>query len=294
MYDGNGNGTIDIEDFLGILGLFGDVDVDSDGLWDSQDGCTDIEACNYLEPLAGICTYPDVLGDCSGNCSSDADGDGVCDVFACGDPVSYQGYDYATVLIGDQCWFAENLRSENYENGDAISGNVSSTAGAVTIYGDGENCWMNSNDGTSNAPNGDACDPVWSLSTYGRLYNWYAVNDERGLCPSGWHVPTDGEWTEMTDFLGGASVAAVVMKTNFGWAWDGNGDNSSGFTGLPGGLVWPDGEVGSAGDSGYWWSSSQEGSRAWLRGLISSDSYVNRTKWFLEHGLSIRCIQDSE
>ena len=87
MHDSNSNGTIDIEDFLSVLGS----DVDSDGLWDSQDGCTDIEACNYLEPLAGICTYPDALGDCNGNCSADDDGDGICDYLACGDVVSYQG-----------------------------------------------------------------------------------------------------------------------------------------------------------------------------------------------------------
>ena len=110
MYDGNGNGTIDIEDFLGVLSLFGDVDVDSDGLWDSVDGCTDNLACNYMDGAAEFCSYANSLGDCSIVCPFDSDGDGFCDL-DCGYSVTYQGYDYATVLIGGQCWFAENLRS---------------------------------------------------------------------------------------------------------------------------------------------------------------------------------------
>ena len=126
----------------------------------------------------------------------------------CGDPVSYQGYDYATVLIGEQCWFAENLRSENYENGDAIPSGLSdwdwhlTTSGAVAVYGEDAGCDIYS-------PDIDACDPAQSLNEYGRLYSWYAVDDARGLCPSGWHVPTDGEWTVLTDHLGGESSQEV-------------------------------------------------------------------------------------
>ena len=116
--------------------------------------------------------------------------------------VSYQGYDYATVQIGDQCWFAENLRSENYRNGDAIPANLdvdawtSATTGATCIYGEGESpC-------ESNSPNADDCNEDWSLGEYGRLYNGYAVNDERLLCPNGWHVPADDEWTVLIENLG--------------------------------------------------------------------------------------------
>ena len=132
----------------------------------------------------------------------------------CGDPVNYQGYDYTTVLIGEQCWFAENLRSENYENGDAIPSNLNdsewgnTSAGAVAVFGEGDSSCEEFSIG------GNTCEDTWSLNEYGRLYNWYAVNDARGLCPSGWHVPTDGEWTVMTDFLGGESVAADQMKTD--------------------------------------------------------------------------------
>ena len=184
----------------------------------------------------------DALGVCGGGCSADTNADGICDseqFLQCGDPVSYQGYSYSTVQIGDQCWFAENLRNENYENGDAIPSNLSdsewenTSSGAVAVYGEG------SSDCNGDSPDGDPCDEAWSLSEYGRMYNWYAVEDARGLCPSGWHVPTDGEWTILTDHLGGESVAGGQMKTNYGWANDGNGTNSSGFSGLPGGYVQP-------------------------------------------------------
>ena len=165
--------------------LSSDVDSDSDGIWDSQDDCIDLEACNYDASPTEPCGFIDVLGECGGGCEGDGDGDGICDdvdtcvgvidecgvcngpgptevvieditilydsvylpqleewyvyefgadttfsyecvpLYSCGDPVSYQGYDYATVLIGEQCWFAENLRSENYENGDAIPSGLS-------------------------------------------------------------------------------------------------------------------------------------------------------------------------
>ena len=121
--------------------------------------------------------------------------------WSCGDPLEYQGYDYATVQIGEQCWFAENLRSENYLNGDAIltslSGDEWSTVnvGAVSTFGEGEsNCYNYS-------PNGDACNETWALSEYGRLYNWHATVDDRGLCPTDWHVSSDSDWLLLMEFL---------------------------------------------------------------------------------------------
>lgn len=115
--------------------------------------------------------------------------------------VTFDGYEYDLVEIGDQCWFAENLRTQHYANGDAIPANLtdsewgSTTGGAVAVNGEDAGCFNYS-------PDGDACDPDWSLNEYGRLYNWYAVDDERGLCPSGWHVPTDGEWMTLEMELG--------------------------------------------------------------------------------------------
>jgi len=224
---------------------------------------------------------------------------GLCQVvqapFSCGEPLSYQGYDYATVLIGDQCWFAENLRSENYDNGDAIPAGLSdsewtsTTLGATAVYGEGSStCY-------TNTPDGDACDEAWSLNEYGHLYNWYAVDDARGLCPSGWHVPTDGEWTVMTDFLGGESVAGGQMKTTYGWYQAGNGTNSSGFSGLPGGdRGSSDGSFYAAGFDGYWWSSSPSGSDAWFRFLGGNYENVGRSGSDRRLGFSVRCVRDAE
>lgn len=295
MHDSNANGTIDIEDFLSVLGLFGDVDADSDGLWDSQDGCTDIDACNYLEPLAGICTYPDALGDCNGNCPADEDGDGVCDVFYCGASVSYQGYDYETVSIGGQCWFAENLRNENYENGDLIPFNLDDVE------------WANTSSGAT-AVFGES---TLHLDTYGRLYNWYAVDDSRGLCPSGWHVPSDGEWMTLEIFLGMSEEEAnnsswrgtdqgIQMKATYGWSNGGNGTNSSGFSGLPGGYRNPgNGNYAFATSTGYWWTSSVnssgfDGDEVWRRMLENSWEQVRRMDGDPTAGFSVRCIQDAE
>ena len=356
LFDSNSNGAVDIEDFLAVLSLFSDVDSDSDGIWDSQDACTDLEACNYANEPSEPCAYLDVLGACGGGCEGDGDGDGICDdvddcvgvvdecgvcngpgptevvieditilydsvyaepidqwfVFevgadttfsftcapsfsACGDPVSYQGYDYATVLIGEQCWFAENLRSENYKNGDAIPVGLSmyewenTFSGAVSVYSEGSSSCV------AFSPDGDACDEAWSLSEYGRLYNWYAVDDARGLCPSGWHVPTDGEWTVMTDFLGGESVAGGQMKTDYGWYTGVNGTNSSGFSALPGGKRTTNGNFSWAGTVGSWWTSSSNWfESSWYRFLAFNDEKVHRTDDFVRSGFSVRCIQGSE
>ncbi len=210
----------------------------------------------------------------------------------CGDPLEYQGYDYETVQIGEQCWFAENLRSENYDNGDAIPSNLgdsewqNTTSGAVAVYGEDEGCFNNS-------PDIDACDPAQSLEEYGRLYNWHAVDDARGLCPSGWHVPTDGEWTLMTDELGGESIAGGEMKATYGWYNGGNGTNSSGFSGLPGDSR---SDIGSglAGFNGFWWSSSPDGSSAWYRSMSTLYESIYRDNLNRFYGFSVRCVRDAE
>ena len=100
--------------------------------------------------------------------------------------VTYDGYTYDLVAIGDQCWFAENLRNEHYANGDAIPGDLSDGEWSAHTQ------WCSSDLRHTTQSN---------LADYGRLYNWYAVDDARGLCPSGWHVPTDVEYTTLTDGL---------------------------------------------------------------------------------------------
>ena len=228
--------------------------------------------------------------------------------FACSDPVNYQGYDYATVLIGEQCWFAENLRNELYLNGDSIPANLSdedwvnTSSGAVAVYGEGiSECYGYS-------PDGDVCDEAWSLNEYGRLYNWYAVDDARGLCPSGWHVPRDGEWMTLEIALGMSESEAndigfrgtdqgTQMKTDYGWFAPFNNTNSSGFSALPGGKRSSNGHV-AAGDYGYWWSSSPNfaNPNPWCRVLSRSSHRVGRGTFYSNPrgGCSVRCIQDSE
>ena len=272
-------------------------------------GCTAPPACNY-DPSAtfedGSCDYAschclegtvwnEELGGCVVANPSDSDFDGcvgmtdllgLLSVFgtcneipwSCGGALEYQGYDYETVQIGEQCWFAENLRSENYENGDVIPTNLSnaewqsSISGAMAVYGDGS----------------------LSLSEHGGLYNWYAVDDARGLCPTGWHVPSDEEWNVLTDHLGGESEAGVKMKTTYGWHEAGNGSNESNFSGLPGGLRGNDGSYAGADYVGRWYSSTQDGSVAWNRDLIWDIDGVDRNSSSHTGGFSIRCIQDSE
>ena len=234
-------------------------------------GCTDPLAENYndfADTDDGSCFYP----------------------WACGDPLEYQGYDYQTVQIGEQCWFAENLRSENYANGDAIPADLtnnewmSTTSGATAVY----------EESTSH------------LETYGRLYNWYAVNDVRSLCTSGWSVPTDEEWKTMEMALGMDEMAAnglgyrgtdqgTQLKASPSDSPSWNGSNSSGFSGEAGG--WRssnDGTFGQGEDRGHWWSSSPNGDFAWNRFLDSDSEGVYREYSGRNPGFSVRCIKDTE
>ena len=195
----------------------------------------------------------------------------------CGDPYTYEGHSYATVLIGTQCWFAENLRSENYNTGTAIATGLddatwsTTTDGAVTVY----------DEGGANA--------VANLSTYGRLYNWYAVNTGN-LCPTGWHVPTDGDYTTLTDGLGGVSVAGGKMKSATSW----DGTNTSGFSGLAGGCRGYGGAFFNKNYYGYLWTTLAYETDAWYRELELGDAEVNRFNNNQNSGISVRCIKDTE
>ena len=159
--------------------------------------------------------------------------------------------------------------------------------GATCVFGEDPNC--------SSAPNFDGCNPQQSLQTYGRLYNWYAVNDPRGLCPNGWRVPADEDWGVMIEHLGGQWGAGQMLKATFGWFSDENGTNSSGFTGLPGGRRTHIGTEADAGYSGFWWTASEidEQFASW-RGLFFDDSQVYINDAAKGYGQSVRCIQDTE
>ena len=235
----------------------------------------------------------------------------------CGTPIEYNGYEYRTVRIGDQCWFAENLRSENYNNGDAIPSNLSDSewsttnSGAVSVYGEGAGFHYDGLSPCDNwSPDIDACDPAQSLEEYGRLYNYNALDNVRGLCPSGWHVPFVREWRTMEMALGlrpeaeanGTGSRGVdlgtQMKTDHGWFGRGNGANSSGFSGLPGGYRSRSGSFSNAGLTANWWSRSPDGcppSVVYGRFLAdNSEVFSNRGSLKRRYGLSVRCVRDAE
>ncbi len=202
--------------------------------------------------------------------------------FACGtSTVTYDGHPYTTVLIGTQCWFKENLRNDNYRDGTAIPGNL--TAGA----------WSTTTSGAQAVYDQGGANETSNLTTYGRLYNWYAVTNAAGLCPTGWDVPTDAEWTVLETHLG-AGAGDQLKATSPTW----DGTNSSGFSALPGGFRSRiDGSFDNFGNNGYWWSSSPagsllSGSLAWYRDLSPGGSEVNRDNDFVRGGFSVRCVRD--
>jgi len=186
---------------------------------------------------------------------------------------------YHTVKIGTQVWLVENLKTTKYRNGESIP-NITNgttwielTAGAYCDYNNEAN---NSTD-------------------YGRLYNWYAVNDSRNIAPTGCHIATDAEWTTLVNYLGGESVAGLKLKEAGTTHWQGasGATNETGFTALPGGNRNDYGTFGYIGSNGVWWSStSNNTSYAWGRNIYYDDSNVGIANRYKHNGLSVRCLKD--
>ena len=192
-----------------------------------------------------------------------------------------------STTICDQDWMVKNLDVTTYRNGDPIpqvidpSAWVELTTGAWCYYDN---------------------DPANS-AIYGKLYNWYAVNDPRGLAPVGWHVPSDAEWTMLSNCLGGYSIAGGKMKST-GTIEAGTGlwlspntgaTNSSGFTGLPGGYRLGYGTFVSIGNFGCWWSSTElDTDGAWYRYLYYNTGGVGTDGdgIYKLSGFSVRCLRD--
>jgi uncharacterized protein (TIGR02145 family) len=188
------------------------------------------------------------------------------------------GHVYQTVKIGNQVWMKENLKTSHYRDGSAISTNLSkphwasTTNGAYAIY--------------DNKAENDVI--------YGKLYNWYAVADSRGLCPVGWHVPSDAEWTDLKNFLGGGYGVGTKMKSSNGWASNGNGTNESAFSGLPGGARNNiNGVYFGLGSYTYWWSTDEvdlKFARNWQLQFYHFSVYQSYSN--KEVGFSVRCLKD--
>lgn len=190
---------------------------------------------------------------------------------------------YPIVTIGNQTWMQKNLNVDRYRNGDIIP--------QVTDGGQWENlttgawCYYANIDANG--------------TTYGKLYNWYAVNDPRGLAPQGYHIPTDGEWTNLSNYLGGESAAGDKMKATTGWTpYSGiTNTNSSGFTALPGGWrqtnTYPFGVVfNGINTQGFFWSSQLINTAVWMRKLDFYYSDLNKSTVLKNYGLSVRCVKD--
>jgi len=194
---------------------------------------------------------------------------------SCGNGSSNESSSSDQVIIGNQVWMTKNLNVETYRNGDIIPQVQDSTAWANLTTG----AWCYYDNDSSNG------------EKYGKLYNWYAVNDSRGLAPKGWHIPDEEEWFQLTDYLGGESEAGDKMKSRSGWYDDGNGTNSSGFSGLPGGTRTSWGRFFDG--KGAWWSSSKGDEHyAWYRYLYSYGDDIQRDAVFKEDGLYVRCVKD--
>jgi uncharacterized protein (TIGR02145 family) len=191
-----------------------------------------------------------------------------------------EGNVYNTVTIGAQTWMKENLKVTKYRDGTAIPTTTSS------IYNETSPKYQWAYDGAES-----------NVSTYGRLYTWYAATDSRGVCPTGWHLPTDAEWTTLTTYLGGESVAGGKMKETGTTHWSSpntGADNSSGFTALPGGYRdYFGGTFYYLGYGGYWWSATEaSSSNAWYRYLLYSSGGAGRGYSYEYYGFSVRCVGD--
>jgi uncharacterized protein (TIGR02145 family) len=185
-----------------------------------------------------------------------------------------------TIQIGNQLWSKENLDVAFYRNGDPIPQVTDPTAWATLTTG----AWCYYNNDPENG------------AIYGKLYNWYAVNDARGLAPHGWRIPTDADWNTLTITLGGSLTAGGKMKTPGTTRWttpNTGATNESGFAGLPGSYRFIDGSSGVIGEGGYWWSSTQDNTvTAWNRTLTSIGGNIIRVNGNKRYGFSVRCVRD--
>ena len=204
-------------------------------------------------------------------------------VIACPAPTveDIDGNIYNTVSIGNQCWTKENLRVSRYNDGTLIPIVTDSTTWVSLITGG--RSWYD-NDSTANE------------IPYGNLYNWYAVNDSKKLCPDGWHVPTDAEWTILTNTLGGSSVAGAKMKSTDTDYWNSvplGTDNSSSFSALPGGFRNSVGSFLNIRGIAFFWSATENDlSTGWFQLLAGGNFSVSRLNGFKSFGASVRCLRD--
>jgi uncharacterized protein (TIGR02145 family) len=188
---------------------------------------------------------------------------------------------YYMVTIGEQIWMAENLNASTFRNGEKIP------------MAKNEEDWWKAREEEK---------PIWCYyqfdskngNQYGKIYNWYAVNDPRGLAPEGWHIPSDQEWTTLSLFLGGDEIAGEKLKSTEHWDWEGSGINTYGFSALPGGSYHMDGgfyyDLGIVGE--FWTSTESKDGLALYRSMHNEDKSLRREDMYKSSGMAVRCIKD--
>ena len=277
-----------LQPFLFLLGLL---------FWagcSKEEGCTYLEACNYSEDAVvddGSCDFNSCAG-CTDATAMNYDpsatvDDGSCEfdpmatTADCVSDVEFDNYTYPVVAIGGQCWFAENLRSTVYQDGTLILEEAASdfpnlSTPAQTSY----------NNSTS------------TFNAQGRHYNGHAAvsTDHGGLCPSGWHVPTELEWMELESFLvasGTGKRMGQALKATSGWAQGGNGNDTYGFNASGSGHIWPDGGTYSLNYYGHYHSSTlTDAGNVMVRGFGFDSDQMAREAYWPVTGCSVRCIAD--
>ncbi|MCK4346431.1 MAG: hypothetical protein KAX05_14200 [Bacteroidales bacterium] len=210
-----------------------------------------------------------------------------------GTVTDYDGNTYSTLKIGNQWWMAENLKVTHYANGTAIPLIEESLEWHNLGFSDKAYCYYD-----NSSSNKD---------TYGALYTWAAAmngaasssinpSGVQGVCPDGWHLPSDAEWTELTDYLGGTRVAGGKLKETGTTHWGSpntGATNESGFTALSGGYRFHSGTFGGLGNDAHFWSATEDSSSdAWHRSLGYNASSVGRRDGYKTDGFSVRCTKD--
>lgn len=200
--------------------------------------------------------------------------------------IDIEGNSYNTIILGTQHWMSENLKTSKYRNGDIIPNGLS--------YID----WANTTEGACAIYNNDTV----NNSVYGKLYNWYATYDSRGICPTGWHVPTDDDWTTLSNYILSYtnlfSIIGGTMKTTgtFQWAAPNTGaNNMSGFSALPAGWmeIYNNYNFTAQTYVAAFWSCSENGNAdGWYRMLNNNSTELSRYASDKHYGMSLRCIKE--
>lgn len=254
--------------------------------------------CGCFEIPEGACdcggNQLDALGVCGGNCLGDFDDDGICDSFAGGpcaneEVISYNGFEYTLVEIGEQCWFADDLRTATYTNGDTIAVGIEAVQ------------WDQLDDELLGAVGNP---PAYEYN--GSVYNWHAVLDSRGLCPAGWKVPSRFDYESLIEHVATSNGGSfnsnyenvnIALKDDQTW----NGSNETGYTGTRTVVRSSNGNWSASTstlDNRAWTSTYSSPGEAFYFRLARELNVANGLSWFTQSsttkgvGLPIRCIRD--